>query len=398
MNIEDIKYLSTNIASLCGTPVRIYKEKECLYFYSNIALIRDPVILHINDILIEKEKIGYIVSDDFFYYAYLSYQNYKIIMGPFRLVRADDSVLSKMAFELTLSKDDTSSFISAMKSLNTMSLEVIIQSLCTLYFVLTKERISIKDILVDESKIDKMNQNVNKEMKEKEINESYLSYINNTLSIEQELYRIIEHGEIDKLRQWRKKAPPIHSGTLSSDTLRHTKNTFIVATTLASRAAIKGNMDPMQALALSDLYIQKMELLKNGSDIYSLQITMILDYTERIAKIKTKDNSSLLLINLNKYILSHLSDSIKSDDLCDALYISKSALFSKIKKESGLTLFNYILSVKVNEAKELLKYTNQSIASISIYLGFSSQSHFNHAFKHFTNMTPLEYRNNKKSS
>ena len=38
-----------------------------------------------------------------------------------------------------------------------------------------------------------------------------------------------------------------------------------------------------------------------------------------------------ILINLNKYILSHLSDSIKSDDLCDALYISKSALFSKIK-------------------------------------------------------------------
>ena len=40
----------------------------------------------------------------------------------------------------------------------------------------------------------------------------------------------------------------------------------------------------------------------------------------------------------------------------------------------------------------LLKYTDKSISSISVYLGFSSQSHFNHAFKKITNKTPIEYR------
>ena len=135
-----------------------------------------------------------------------------------------------------------------------------------------------------------------------------------------------------------------------------------------------------------------MELLQSSSDIMALQINMILDYTERVAKINGIKNASSLLIELNKYILSHLSEAIKIEDICKALFISKSVLFAKIKKETDMTVSNYILYVKVNEAKSLLKYTNQSIASISIYLGFSSQSHFNHAFKKFTNTTPIKYR------
>ena len=129
----------------------------------------------------------------------------------------------------------------------------------------------------------------------------------------------------------------------------------------------------------------------------SLQMNMIFDYTERVAKIHGKKNASILLIDLNKYILSHLTDVIKIESICDALFISKSVLFDKIKKETNMTVSNYILSVKINESKSLLKYTNRSISSISVYLGFSSQSHFNRTFKKFTGSTPLEYRLNEKN-
>ena len=60
-----------------------------------------------------------------------------------------------------------------------------------------------------------------------------------------------------------------------------------------------------------------------------------------------------------------------------------------------MTVSNYILKMKINESKNLLKYSDKSIASISVYLGFSSQSHFNNTFKSFMKMTPLAYRNLK---
>lgn len=179
---------------------------------------------------------------------------------------------------------------------------------------------------------------------------------------------------------------------MSSDSLRQIKNTFIASVTLVSRSAIKGMLDVNEALSLSDLYIKKMELLQNGEEIAILQMNMVLDFTERVAKIKGNKDASSFLINLNKYIYSHISDAIKVEDICASLYISKSVLFDKLKKEIGKIVSEYVLSIKINESKGLLKYSNKSISSISLYLGFSSQSHFNRTFKELTGLTPVEYR------
>jgi AraC-like DNA-binding protein len=47
---------------------------------------------------------------------------------------------------------------------------------------------------------------------------------------------------------------------------------------------------------------------------------------------------------------------------------------------------------KTDEAKRLLHYTDKSVATIGLYLGFSSQSHFFRVFKKYCGMSPKEYR------
>ncbi|MBC3533984.1 AraC family transcriptional regulator [Ruminococcus sp. AM23-1] len=51
-----------------------------------------------------------------------------------------------------------------------------------------------------------------------------------------------------------------------------------------------------------------------------------------------------------------------------------------------------MLRCKLEEGKELLQYTNKSIRTISTFLCFSSQSHFQTAFKKQFGMTPNECR------
>ena len=393
MKYNDIEFLVKNISVIEMLPVRIFKEKECIFFYYSMGIIKDPIELLLDKVLGIDNNIGYFSSEDFFYYAYVKSEDYKIIFGPFRLLSPDDITINKLSLNLGLSKDEIPGFTAVIKSIKNQTFESFFPHLSNLNLILNNEKLTFKDLQVDDEKADELNQDFNKQVNENNIDEVNASYLNNTYLVEKELYSIVENGEIDRLRMWLKNSPQIKAGILSNDNLRQLKNTFVAAITLISRAAIKGHMDEKDSLSLSDLYIQKMELLTSSSDIYMLLMNMVIDYTERVSKIKNMDNTSSFMIKLNKYILNHLSDPIKSKDVADYLFISKSTLFYKIKSETNMTFSNYILSIKINESKNLLRYTDRSISSISIYLGFSSQSHFNHAFKKFTSITPVKYRN-----
>ena len=119
---------------------------------------------------------------------------------------------------------------------------------------------------------------------------------------------------------------------------------------------------------------------------------MVLDYAERVAKIRLGQNPSVLVMKVSNYIQQHLSEPIKTEDIAKALYMGRSRLSTNFKKETGMNISDYITQVKIDEAKRLLRYSSKSFLSISIYLGFSSQSHFTKVFKEKTETTPSEYR------
>ena len=386
----DLTYLANSLANLSGVPVRIYKNNKQIYFSSIIPLIKDPAQLVKNDLLTKTNDIGYVTTPDFFYYGYVRYKSKLLVIGPSRLISPDNTTLNNLAFELGIEKDFLDEFINAMKSIISMPLESILESLIMFNYILNNKKISLKEILINDKEASNMNDNIYNEIANIKTTQPTTTQ-HNTIDIENNLCKLVERGDIDSLNNWIKNAPAIRPGVLSNDSLRQAKNTFIVAATLMSRAAIKGMLDQDEALSLSDLYIQKMELLNNESEIYTLQMNMVIDFTKRVAKIKNKTNS-VFISELTKYVLNNLNTPIKSKDICSSLYTSKSVLFERVKKETNMTLSEFILSIKINESKNLLKYSNKSISFISGYLGFSSSSHFNRVFKHFTNVTPLEYR------
>ena len=392
MNLEEIIYLSEKFSNIVNLPVRIFQNNKEIYWKPNLNFAKDPCILENSKINDFNKEIGYITNEDFFNYGILKYKTLKIIFGPFRLKQANEQIISKMAFNLELNKKNARNFIYSMLKIHPISLEKVLEILSLFYFVLTKSKKTIKDILLNEQTASNL-----KEELENSINDiPNKEYENNSFLIETQLLKMVEEGDVESLKDWFKNIPHIKPGILSSNILRQTKNIFIVTATLLSRSAIKGNLDPVEAMSISDIYIQQMENLQSVEEVYSLQMNMALDFTTKISKIKRRKKSSPLLISINKYILNHLSDSIKSKDICKSLFISKSQLFKKIKKETGKTLSNYILEFKINESKYLILNSNKSFLNISIYLGFSSPSHFDHTFKKYIGMSPKEFKRKNK--
>ena len=55
------------------------------------------------------------------------------------------------------------------------------------------------------------------------------------------------------------------------------------------------------------------------------------------------------------------------------MFISRTHLAVKFKKESSITLTEFVIKEKIEEGKRLLRYSDKPISSIADYLEFSSQ-------------------------
>lgn len=73
-------------------------------------------------------------------------------------------------------------------------------------------------------------------------------------------------------------------------------------------------------------------------------------------------------------------------------------LLRNMKKHYGITVTEFINSLRLNYAANLIKNTNYSLTYICFEAGFNSSSYFSSCFKHYFNMTPTQYRNSENNS
>ncbi len=92
------------------------------------------------------------------------------------------------------------------------------------------------------------------------------------------------------------------------------------------------------------------------------------------------------------YIEQHFSEKITADDLAKLGYMSVSSLNRKFKSETGKTPIEYLIDVRIEHSKALLRRQNIPITEIAVRCGFSSSSHFSSCFASHTGVTPSEYQ------
>lgn len=388
----NLPYLCTTIGNLSGVPVRIFEGESLIFYYSQAYLPRDPMAVYRDQIFAVKAHVGYITTPHFHYYGIVNSGQTKIVIGPTRQITETDQELRELAFRSDVAADDMEDFVAGMKSIVRMPFESILQMLCTMNHVLNGETLSLKDITIYDAEQEKLLKAQGRQRAAQKLSAQADESLHNTLDQEQALLRMVRKGDTAALKEWINHAPAIRGGVLAKEQLRQKKNTFIVAVTLVSRAAIRGGMDVEDAFSHSDSHIQQCELLSSPSDILNLQYRMVLDYTERVERLHLGKHPSKLTVDVANYIQRHMSEPITTEKIAKELFLNRSYLSRKFKEETGETLTDFILKEKTEEAKRLLRYSDKPLTAISSYLGFSSASHFSRVFKAYVGSTPSEYR------
>ena len=140
--------------------------------------------------------------------------------------------------------------------------------------------------------------------------------------------------------------------------------------------------------------INKIRYNQNEYDISSELYSLLCDIS-KVNYIYNGNKTAERIEDAKKFIMSNYDKNISIRDMSDAVYMSAS-YFSKIfKKNTGFSPYDYLLLIRIDKAKELLKQTDDTVESIAYKTGFNSLSNFICFFKKEMGVSPLRFRNIK---
>ncbi|MDU2674061.1 MAG: AraC family ligand binding domain-containing protein [Clostridium sp.] len=112
-----------------------------------------------------------------------------------------------------------------------------------------------------------------------------------------------------------------------------------------------------------------------------------------------KDHNEKIYLNkIISYCAINIDKQIKVSELAQYLGLDRSYLTRLFKSEMKISLKDYILKTKIDEANDLLKNTDLPINVISRSVGFDDPLYFSRIYKEKQKISPKNYRNENNNS
>ena len=148
---------------------------------------------------------------------------------------------------------------------------------------------------------------------------------------------------------------------------------------------------------------EMMEVIGNASSILNKNagftdicqtIVSILNYCiDKIYALQPQKNVSIHLGKAIQYINEHFTEEgLSLSDVAEKVYINSYYLSHLFRKEMHTTFSEYLCTLRVERAKELLRAKGKSVESIASESGFGDYNHFIKTFKKSVGLTPAKYR------
>ncbi len=158
--------------------------------------------------------------------------------------------------------------------------------------------------------------------------------------------------------------------------------------------AIQNGLPDMVAYDVRDNYMTEFDRAVSLPDLYDLIHGMAHEFAIRVHYARLGGMGSPRLTKMMTYIEEHLTDRITLQDVADAAGLSRNYACRVFKAELGISMNEFIMQERIEEAKRLLADNDRQINDIAESLQFCSQSYFTKCFHKLTGKTPNEFRTN----
>ncbi len=118
-------------------------------------------------------------------------------------------------------------------------------------------------------------------------------------------------------------------------------------------------------------------------------------YSEEVQTVSRKDETDI--VSAISYINENYSKRIDIDELLKISMLSKTSFYQRFRDITGKSPSQYIISVRLASAQNMLRNTSLSIEDIATSVGFYDRAHFVKAYKNHFGISPTKYKKTFKS-
>ncbi len=175
--------------------------------------------------------------------------------------------------------------------------------------------------------------------------------------------------------------------------LQHTRHDFSALGKfgLMNLNAIMSATQYLDQQVMREKFLYRFQFCVTYEDYFSLLLELIHEIIE--TKTQISDHAlSASVADAKEYIQSHYMEKIHLDDVAKAVCLSATYLSAIFKKEMHMSMSEFINTVRIDAAKEMLVSSDASLYSIADACGYSDEKYFQHQFKKIIGITPVQFR------
>ena len=216
------------------------------------------------------------------------------------------------------------------------------------------------------------------------------------IAFENRLIEVVKRGDVDAVTALMTgEVPDMNEvGTVAHSARKQAEYLTVSLLTLLTRAAIEGGVHAERAYELGDVFLKELGTAGELTGAYTMiGYRAMYDFTQLVKSAREERHGRSYIVEACKdYVAKNFRKNLEVASIAPAIGISRTHLAHKFKEAEGITVQQYIQRERCRHAANLLRYSDYSIALISEYMCFSSQSYFGSCFKRWYGMTPKKYR------
>ena len=385
--IHDFFEIIKSIHVLSNLPIHVFNENfDLLKMYvSNITYAIPCDFKKIHNNINDKKNICLVSGRlDEVFLSY-SFETITVILGPFLTNYLNIEDIKNKIQRFTCNGAFKVYLNEYLKLLPIFSLEDI-QDICILLNFLFKQNVSCLHLNELYNQVHSNEIEIAMKSAENYNSQSYIS----EGCYEDQILDLVKKGDLNALNEHLPKISTSMFTETSGEIIRSKKNHTIIILEKLSSLAIQLGGNTNEIYQMRNYYIKKAEEKKVLLDVFRVTDCAIIHFTKKIHNV-IKNKYSSLVKSIIHLVDVQLYSSIKVSEIANKLFASESSIRSKFKKETGLTIGEYINKRKIDEAKLLLE-SGVSPIEVSSMLDYYDYSHFYKTFKKFTEKSPKDYQ------